>query len=478
MIEPAARKARSQAMRRLPQLLARIDWPRKRLDAHRLQMLREVLSHAIRQSPWHRERLGDIDPATFRLKDLPSLPTMTKQDLMGGFDHISTDPRITLERCEEHIETGELLLDGDLVVVASGGSSGVRAVNVERIGPLAEAWMGGMPRFVMRWGMRTRGIPRRVVPWAARIRRGAGPPAIAGIGAPPGPHASSLFSRLFAGAGRGGFSVLDPLHEIVAGLNELRPTHLVAYASFLPRLLEQARQGRLHIRPRVVSPVAEPLLPEHEQAVEEAWGSTVISIWGATEAGPLGVGSGFESGMLLLDDVQIVEPVDAEGCPVQAGRRADKIFVTPLRCAALPIIRYEITDQLTVLAEPAACGSSFTRIANVEGRLDDEFVYQGGVAVDRRLFSAVLGQRRSITEYQVEQTTHGATIRTVLAEGAAELDRDRVIEEIRDHLATAGLRDAEISLEDVSKIPRHTHSLKLRRFVPLSATPVAPRTHA
>ena len=246
----------------------------------------------------------------------------------------------------------------------------------------------------------------------------------------------------------------------------------MAYASFLPRLVDEARQGRLRIRPKVVGALAEPLLSEHEQAVREAWGCMVLMGWGATEVTGASASSGFDPGMLLLDDMQIVEPVDRDGNPVPPGTRADKVFVTPLRSRVLPLIRYEITDQLTVLDEPTTCGSAFTRISSVEGRLDDEFVYEGGIRVHPHLFRTALGRRRAITEYQVVQTLRGATIGLVLAEGAADLDRDRLIQELRDHLAGQGIPDAQVAVEVVSAVPRHPRTQKLKRFVPLDAAPI------
>lgn len=458
--EAILQQARGHAQRLIPELMARIDWPRQRLDEHRERSLRAALGYAFEHSGWHRERLGGIDLGTFRIEDIPSLPTMTKADLMSAFDRISTDARVTLERCSEHVERGDLLMDGAFAVFVSGGTSGVRAVGVERLDALAEAWASAMPRFVRRW--------------AARTGAFAGAPSTAGVGAAPGPHASHILGRLFGGEGRAGFSVVDPMDAIVDGLNRHRPDHLVVYASFVPRLLDEARKGRLLIRPKLLSPVAEPLLSEHEEAVAEVWGSTIITTWGATEVTGLAASSGFEPGMLLLDDLQVVEPVDAEGRPVPPGQRADKVLVTPLRSRVLPLIRYEITDQLTVLDEPAACGSSFTRVSNVEGRLDEGFVYEGDVAVHPHVFRTVMGRHRAITEYQVAQTERGATVRVVLATGAGDLDRNRIIQELRDLLTPQGLRDAAITVDVVVEIPRSVNSQKLRRFVPLQHGPVSP----
>jgi phenylacetate-coenzyme A ligase PaaK-like adenylate-forming protein len=315
---------------------------------------------------------------------------------------------------------------------------------------------------------------RFVMRWARRTGAFRGRPATVMIGAPPGAHGSHLLGRLFAGDAFPRLSVLDPIGDVVAALNAAEPEHLIAYASFLARLVEDARGGRLRIRPKLVSPVAEPFLPDQERDILEVWGATVLGGWAATETGGLASGSGFEPGMLLHDDLVIVEPVDADGAPVPAGTPAEKVFVTPLRPSALPLLRYELTDQLTVHAERAVCGSSFTRVSNVVGRLDDQFVYASGVVVHPQIFRGPL-MRHGVAEYQVEQTPRGAVIRVVsdaCPDGGPE--RARVAREISDHLAGLGVTDPEVRVEAIPVLALTRASGKLRRFVPLESLKSAP----
>jgi hypothetical protein len=74
-----------------------------RLRQDRLARLRALLRVAQARSSWHRARLAGIDPGRFQEADLPHLPPMTKDDLMGHWDEIVTDPRLTLERAERHL---------------------------------------------------------------------------------------------------------------------------------------------------------------------------------------------------------------------------------------------------------------------------------------------------------------------------------------------------------------------------------------
>jgi len=447
----AETRARIQAL--LPEQMSRIDWPGEKLEAFRRERLRATLTHATERSEWHRGRLSHIDPASFRLEDLYELPVMTKTDLVEHFDAISSEPDVTRARCEETLEAGGgRLLDNEFVVMASGGTTGVRAMSVTRIDDMGATFSAGLLRFVMRWRLRSgaQGAPE--------------PPFM--IASAPGHHASNVLKRMLGEGQDRAVSVVEPIERVVAALNEADPSHIIVYSSFIPHLVDEVRAGRLHIRPKIVTPVAESFLPEHEAALAEVWDCVVISSWGATETGLLGAGTGFESGMLLLDDRVVVEPVDADGAPVPAGVRADKLLITQLTPTVLPLVRYELSDQLAVL-EPATCGSSFTRVSYVRGRQDEEFKY-GNVAVHAHTFRTVLSRERAISEYQVEQTPSGAHLRAVLSAGTADLDRDGIAARLVERLAHIGVADAVVEVSVVPEIARIEASSKLRRFVPLA----------
>lgn len=73
--------------------IERSSWNRDRIRAHQQRRLRSMLAHAVACSPFHARRLGGVDPATFELADLASLPTMTKSEMMRDFDDVVTEDR-------------------------------------------------------------------------------------------------------------------------------------------------------------------------------------------------------------------------------------------------------------------------------------------------------------------------------------------------------------------------------------------------
>ena len=86
---------------------------------------------------------ADID--RFELSDLAQLPVMTKTQMMANFDDVVTDRRLTRALVERHITdsaTEPLLILGDYVVLASGGSSGLRHSSPSAGSP-PTAWLSG-----------------------------------------------------------------------------------------------------------------------------------------------------------------------------------------------------------------------------------------------------------------------------------------------------------------------------------------------
>jgi phenylacetate-coenzyme A ligase PaaK-like adenylate-forming protein len=97
------------------------------------------------------------------------------------------------------------------------------------------------------------------------------------------------------------------------------------------------------------------------------------------------------------------------------------MYVTPLFNHVQPLIRYELTDEVTLIGEPCPCGSVLRRIDDIQGRADDVFIYPNGGAVHPLAFRSPLGRERNILEYQVRQTERGATI-AIRTQGQVEIE--------------------------------------------------------
>ncbi len=435
----------------IPERFARLQWTAEQLRAERQARLRELVAHAQTASPWHRARLAALDPARLTEADLRRVPVMTKQDLMADFDAIVTDPRLTRAVAERHLDgltTDAYLLD-EYHVCASGGSSGLRGVFVYD----RDAWsivFTSYLRFLMARMMAALGVE---------------PMRIAMVAADKASHMTSAVAQTFPPPGGGDILKVPatwPLARIVEAVNAHQPNVLQGYASMVHQLAREAEVGRLTIAPRLVATTSEPLLPEIRAAIGAAWGTPVFNGFGSTE-GLMGGSCATDRGIHLSDDFFVIEPVDADGAPLPPGTRAAKVYLTSLYNRVQPLIRYELTDEVTVLDEPCPCGMALVRIDDVQGRLDDAFAYPGGARIHPFTFRTILGREAAIVEYQVRQTPRGADVRV---RGEGPIDTARLAAKLREELAIHGLADADVTVTVVDVIDRQATG-KLRRFIPL-----------
>ncbi len=449
----AIRERQAAAIRALiPEHQQRLAWSRDQVARHQRDQLRSIVGLAQQRSPWHRARLAGVTPADLELNDLQRLPVMTKADLMRDWDQIITQPGLTLARCTDFIDGQEdfgYLDPAGHQAFASGGSSGRRGVYV-----WDEDFFAATATVAFRYQYRddlARGVIGR-----PRLR------AVITAGVPP--HASTpLFSaRLDPAEQVAVFSVLTPFDELAGRVGQARPDHLIGYPSVIHRLAEAQAHGQLDIAPSRVSTNSEPLTAEARAAFESVWGATVTNMWGSTEVGMHAIACDRSPGLHLAEDVLIVERVDVGNQPVADSDPAEKLLVTSLIQTTFPFLRYELTDSVTLAAAPCPCGSPQRLIADIAGRVDDDFVYPGAGQVPAAAFRHALSTVPTVEEYQVRQTDRGAAV-TYLGSVA---DPAALSARIEAELRSYGLATPEVTLTAADGLPRDPRTGKLRRFVP------------
>jgi phenylacetate-CoA ligase len=429
----------------------RLQWDAERLAAERQRRLRDLLLWAADRSPFWRARLAGRDLATFTEADLPSLPVLTRAEMMEEFDRLVTVPGLTLARVTEHVEhlEADRYLDGEYRAIKTSGATGTEAFHV--YGP--EAFV----TFVMQ-GSRWTG------------RRGEAPDAVlAQVFSCSPKHESGIF-HAFSTFESGGppshcFSGTTPLPDLVAGLNAAEPKveALQGWPSIIRLLALEAVAGRLTLEPTWVSVAGEVCTPPVREAVRAAWGMELSQFWGCSEgtyAFPCGVGEG----MHVADDLVILEPLDVQGNVVPYGQAADRVLLTNLYNLDQPLIRYDIADAMTITDAPCPCGCAHRRITGISGRMDGVFKWRGGVAVTRRECERILLASPGVADFFVGQTDRGVEVSIVTS---GSYDSERLRTELVGLLARHGVAAPEVHVREVGA-PDRLWSGKVRQFAPLS----------
>ena len=435
---------------RAAELAARTDWSPEQLATHRRARLRELVSHAVERSPYYRETLGagvlrgDLD--------LERLPTLPKATLMREFDRIVTDPALRLADLEQHLAGPEAgaSFRGCYRVFASSGSSGLRGLFVHSDDEFATWVAAHLPVFA------DIGID-------ASTR-------LAAIGAPSPIH---LTKQLFAAFGQGRsapprVSALTPMCETVEALESFEPEAVIGYASVIAALANEQLDGRLHIEPRVLATGGELLSSEMEQRILAAWGVRPVQIYATTEVPIIASSAPEHRELRVLSDLVWIEVVDEENRPVPVGTPGYKLLLTNLVNHAQPLIRYELTDSVT-LAAPES-------IASIDGRSDDILLLAGTgggeVAVHPLRLRAPFARLREVALYQLVYDGRELRVRIVPRPDASADIAEHVRRAVHAALDEAGVT-TPLRVEVVGSIEREGHAAKLKLIKQIRSTPEA-----
>ncbi|WP_370119013.1 phenylacetate--CoA ligase family protein [Arthrobacter sp. MW3 TE3886] len=303
---------------------------------------------------------------------LGELPPVGKRELMENFDDWVTDPHITLAGLKQDLlddpsRIGSLYR-GQYLVVTTSGSTGEPAVLVhDRASQLVASLLGPIRgRRTLMAAKEARAFLRRGLRAAALI---ADEDHFAGVVLT---EAARRRSPRIARRVRV-FSVLRPLPDLVADLNDFQPTVLYGYPSAMVQLAAEQQAGRLRIHPLLAVASGESLAAHAAAQIEAALGCRVSVRYLASEA--LALTSRCRQGLLHVNaDWTIVEPVDDAFRPVPPGELSHTVLVTNLANRVQPLIRYNLGDRVQLAAGPCACGSPFPTL-RVEGRSGDVLTF-------------------------------------------------------------------------------------------------------
>jgi phenylacetate-coenzyme A ligase PaaK-like adenylate-forming protein len=349
----------------------------------------------------------------------------------------------------EHLATvqGDELLDDNFRVMCSSGSSGPKAVFVYDRAAWRDGFLPGSLRMTRLTGISPR-LPRR--------------PRLAAIAAPDGKHmtfrgGSSMDVGLFI-AKR--FPATLPLEPLCAQLTAYQPEHVLGYPSMLALLAEEQTAGRLRIAPKSITTSSELRTPAVTERIRAAWNVHPFDCLGLTETGIAAVDCEHHSGLHIFEDLAIVEVVDANNREVPFGTPGAKILVTNLYNRVQPIIRFEVSDLVTITDAPCPCGITFRRITALDGRSDD-MIEIGAVRIHPIHIRGVLASDSRVLQYQVTHEPARLDVQVVLGADAGAQTTDELSTRLATTVRSHGA-DLPVVVRQVLAITREAGAGKLK----------------
>lgn len=422
-----------RAIRRQPEIIA----------ARQRAFVQEFVQFARTRSPYY-QRLYSQVPA--RVQDLSQLPTTSKTALMAQFNDWVTDREVTKERVEafmtDKTRIGHYFLDRYLLYTSSG-STGEQAIFVEdkdalihyrTLNILSMGW--STLREVMRAG-------GRWVMIAGRTQEHLGSTSAFKL-LERIPFLKLLFKQVRI------LSMTVPMDELVSELNAYQPHALIGYSVLVSSLATEQLAGRLRIKPLLIGTGSEWIPREGHERIRTTFQCAVHDVYAAAECPSIAFSCDYGS-MHSYSDRVILEAVDKNYRPVEPGQKSHTVLLTNLFNRVQPVIRYDLSDSVTLRPDPCPCGNPFPAFY-LEGRKNDSLTLNGktiypGKAVE--MFHYLPGVER----FQIVQT--GSNTLKLRLQVAPGYDQEQVwataINQTQKLLANEGVE--AVTLERSEELP-------------------------
>jgi phenylacetate-CoA ligase len=355
---------------------ARPYFGRAHLQAYQLRKLKNLLAHASTHIPYYRDLFNSngIEVSDIRnLADFRKIPLTGKQQLRELFRSIPSG-EIDRKQLIEHKTSGSTGIP--LHILRSPAEE--RRLNMLN---WRMHWMLGL-----RPGDRMAKVKTTWEPLSARFN-----------------HLENL-ARAARLVNRRVFDCfLDPA-ENYRKIVDFQPHILTGYPGALVKIaLQHAQQGGKLKYLRRVSCGGESLAPHQRRILEACFEVPVHDTYGTSECN-LAAWLCPETGHYHVCDDGILLEVCRDGVPVAEGQSGE-IVITSLHSLTMPVIRHTMGDRAVAGPGPCRCGSPFSTIEKLQGRIIDYLPLADGRELHpfELLNEIVTGSGDWILEYQLIQ---------------------------------------------------------------------------
>ncbi len=348
------------------------------LSRRQAARLAGLLAHAVQAIPFYRERVTGLTSSSIEADPFGSLrgfPVLTREDvrdrlddLVHGIgrgtrrDHTSGSTGMPLDFYRDRPSTAAALATTQIAMDWAGIERGERRV-----------------RF---WGS-----PVDMAVERSRVRRAV----------------NLLHDRRVLDS----YGMSDQRkREYIDLINRRPPVAVEGYPSSLYEIVDYAEREGLDLpKPRAIVVAGATLYDNMRHRFEEAFGAHVFNHYGNREQGYLAAECDHHEGMHVMSETTILEIVDANGEPVDAGTVGD-IVVTNLWNYTMPFIRYRTGDRGALGTKPCSCGRVYPLLDRVVGRTGACFTSRDGTRMTPEFFVQLLAWEfatRDVRKFQVVQ---------------------------------------------------------------------------
>ena len=253
----------------------------------------------------------------------------------------------------------------------------------------------------------------------------------------------------------------DSTEKQLEVLAVIDPEVIYSYGSSMALLATEVEsRGASPIHPRLIFTTGELLTQSDREFINRVFSTQVRDIFGIVEMGDVAWQCPVQEGYHLNIDSFFIE-IDVNGAEAEAGAGAmGRLIITNLHSFAMPFIRYEVGDVLSVPEEhPCECGCTFPRVWVLQGRADDWLYSTAGQRVSPLIF--VVASVPGVQQYRmIQKSFDHLIVEIVPGQDYSSATPKKVEEHVKDVLGC----DLKAEVVTVPEIPKDP-SGKMRRVV-------------
>ncbi|SIT73551.1 phenylacetate--CoA ligase family protein [Edaphobacillus lindanitolerans] len=336
----------------------------ERKEEFQLNRLREFIAYAKNNSEYYSEVLQEINPSTFSLQELSSIPILEKETLRTEIERLRTT-------------------DQNVIVGKTGGSTGKSLTFYTSAFDMSRK-IAFLDYFKEQHG----------------VKKGMKRASIGGREIVPNSQKSKVFWRFNKSLNQMLFSAYhadgENLYYYIKQLNKFQPQSIDGYTATIHRIAKFIldKNIKLSFSPLAIFPTAETLTEEMRTDMEQAFGCPVRNQYASSEGAPFITED--QGGVLIPN----IETGVFEYRPLYDN--VYELIVTAFYTTTTPLIRYRIGDAVELYDDPSKV--KVTKIKKIIGRSNDFLVSkERGVVTNVNLSTAVREADRRIIESQFIQ---------------------------------------------------------------------------
>ena len=370
--------------KRFYETLLKTEWAApKDLAAYQQDLVRDVLGHAIRHVPYHRERLRVLlaPDGTLDLSRWLDVPLMDRRDLEAHHQDI-----VANEVPASH---------GDILPTRTSATSG-SPVLIKRTRlhdtALACASFRHALSFNMDWSKKL--VLIRAMSEGSRRPTNAIP-------------APTHWGPAWLDPSRRGERITSSVHKPVPGQITLLREHAPCYVNTSPAnamalAAHIARTGDAPPEIAAILTVGEYVTDDLRRQCRQHFNCDVVDVFSTGECGILACQCPDSGQYHMQPELTVLEILKPDGRPCKPGETG-RVTATPLYNYAMPLVRYQTEDYVTV-GEACSCGRTSPVLSQILGRDTHHFVLRDGSRVRPEPASEEMRKHIGFRRWQLAQT--------------------------------------------------------------------------